>query len=202
MIIFWNPSNSPTHAMHMSPHFSVSFKFSGQKFIAYTKLIAWLSVYIKPEVRNLPSSGLHILHLFKASFQVISWPASEQYEWVLSDFEHLARRSHAMTHLLYPLGVCCVLYAVHVYKSAIKFGIFTFNCAKHTYACQSALQPWVSLGLLYNQSPPGVRFLNKITFYRMGLLAPCPTPILEDESIHITNSLMHVHNLCSSFDDF
>jgi hypothetical protein len=47
-------------------------------------------------------------------------------------------------------------------------------------ACQSALQPWVSLGLLYNQSPPGVRFLNKIIFYRTGLLAPCPTPNLED----------------------
>jgi hypothetical protein len=41
-------------------------------------------------------------------------------------------------------------------------------------ACQSALQPWVSLGLLYNQSPPSVRFLNKIIFYRMALLAPCP----------------------------
>jgi hypothetical protein len=25
-----------------------------------------------------------------------------------------------------------------------------------------------------------VRFLNKIIFYRMGMLAPCPTPILED----------------------
>jgi hypothetical protein len=43
-------------------------------------------------------------------------------------------------------------------------------------ACQSALQPWVGLGLLYNQSPSGVRFLNKILFYRMGLLAPCTTP--------------------------
>jgi hypothetical protein len=42
-------------------------------------------------------------------------------------------------------------------------------------ACQSALQPWVSLGLLYNQSSL-VRFLNKIIFYRMGLLAPCPIP--------------------------
>jgi hypothetical protein len=40
-------------------------------------------------------------------------------------------------------------------------------------ACQSALQPWVSLGLLYNQSPRGIRFLNKIICYRMGLLAPC-----------------------------
>jgi hypothetical protein len=47
-------------------------------------------------------------------------------------------------------------------------------------ACQLVLQHWVSLGLLYNRSPPGVRFLNKIIFYRMGLLAPCPTPILED----------------------
>jgi hypothetical protein len=27
-------------------------------------------------------------------------------------------------------------------------------------ACQSTLQPWVSLGLLYNQSPRGVRFLK------------------------------------------
>jgi hypothetical protein len=34
----------------------------------------------------------------------------------------------------------------------------------------------VSLGLLYNQSPPGVRFLNKIIFYRMGLLAPSQPP--------------------------
>jgi hypothetical protein len=36
-------------------------------------------------------------------------------------------------------------------------------------ACQLALQPLVSLGLLYNKSPPGVRFLNKIIFYRLGL---------------------------------
>jgi hypothetical protein len=48
-------------------------------------------------------------------------------------------------------------------------------------ACQSALQPWVSRYLLYNQSPPGVRFLNKIIFYRMGLLAPYPAPIMEDQ---------------------
>jgi hypothetical protein len=48
-------------------------------------------------------------------------------------------------------------------------------------ACQSALQPWVSLGLVYNQSPPGVSFLNKIIFYRMGLLAPIPT--LEDQGV-------------------
>jgi hypothetical protein len=53
-------------------------------------------------------------------------------------------------------------------------------------ACQSALQPWVSLGLLYNQSPPSVRFLDKIIFYRMGLLAPCPTPNLEDQSVSLT----------------
>jgi hypothetical protein len=31
-------------------------------------------------------------------------------------------------------------------------------------ACQSALQPWVSLGLLHNQSPSGVRFRTKIIF--------------------------------------
>jgi hypothetical protein len=53
-------------------------------------------------------------------------------------------------------------------------------------ACQSVLQPWASLGLLYNQSPPGVRFLNKIIFYRMGLLAPCPTPILEDQGFSLS----------------
>jgi hypothetical protein len=47
---------------------------------------------------------------------------------------------------------------------------------KEVQACQSALQPWVSFGLLYNQSPPGVRFLKKIIFYRMGLLALCATP--------------------------
>jgi hypothetical protein len=43
----------------------------------------------------------------------------------------------------------------------------------------------VNLGLLYNQSPPDVRFLNKIIFYRMGLLAPCPTPILEDQGVSL-----------------
>jgi hypothetical protein len=53
-------------------------------------------------------------------------------------------------------------------------------------ACQSALQPWVSLGPLYNQSLPGVRFLNKIIFYRMGFLAPCPTPILEDQGVSLS----------------
>jgi hypothetical protein len=53
-------------------------------------------------------------------------------------------------------------------------------------ACQSALQPWVSLGLLYNQSPPRVRFLNKIIFNRMGLLVPCPTPILEDQGVSLS----------------
>jgi hypothetical protein len=53
-------------------------------------------------------------------------------------------------------------------------------------ACQSALQPWVSLGLPYNQFPPDVRFLSKIIFYRMGLLASCPTPILEDQDISLS----------------
>jgi hypothetical protein len=53
-------------------------------------------------------------------------------------------------------------------------------------ACQPALQPWVSLVLLYNQSPPGVRFLNKIIFYRMGLLSQCPTPILEDQGVSLS----------------
>jgi hypothetical protein len=53
-------------------------------------------------------------------------------------------------------------------------------------ACKAVLQPWVSLDLLYNQSPPGVRFLNKIIFYKMGLLAPCPTPILEDYGVPLS----------------
>jgi hypothetical protein len=58
-------------------------------------------------------------------------------------------------------------YIIVVVNISFRTGIISIN------ACQSALQPWVSLGLLYNQSPPGVRFLNKIIFYRMGLLAPC-----------------------------
>jgi hypothetical protein len=53
-------------------------------------------------------------------------------------------------------------------------------------ACLPELQSWVSLGLLYNQSPPGVRFLNKIIFYRMELLAPCPTTILEDQGVSLS----------------
>jgi hypothetical protein len=60
-------------------------------------------------------------------------------------------------------------------------------------ASQSALQPWVSLGLLYNQSPPGVRFLNKIIFYRVGLLAPCPTPILEESIIIVLIILISIN---------
>jgi hypothetical protein len=52
--------------------------------------------------------------------------------------------------------------------------------------CHSVLQPRVSLGLLYNQSPPGVRFLNKIIFYSIGLLAPCPTPTLEDQGVSLS----------------
>jgi hypothetical protein len=38
----------------------------------------------------------------------------------------------------------------------------------HHSACQLALQLCVSLGLLCKQFPPGVRFLNKIIFYRLG----------------------------------
>jgi hypothetical protein len=54
------------------------------------------------------------------------------------------------------------------------------------YACQSALQPWVSLGLLCDQSPPGVSFLNRIIFYRMELLAPCPAPVHEDQGVSLS----------------
>jgi hypothetical protein len=42
-----------------------------------------------------------------------------------------------------------------------------------------------ALGEPYNQSPPGVRFLNKIIFYRTGLLAPRQTPILEDHEEYL-----------------
>jgi hypothetical protein len=53
-------------------------------------------------------------------------------------------------------------------------------------ACHSALQASVSLGLLYNESPPGVRFLNKNIFYKMGLLAPYPTPILKHQGVSLS----------------
>jgi hypothetical protein len=43
-------------------------------------------------------------------------------------------------------------------------------------ACQSALQPWVSFGLLYKQSPPGVSFLNKIIFLQDEVVSPIPNP--------------------------
>jgi hypothetical protein len=43
-------------------------------------------------------------------------------------------------------------------------------------ACQSALQPRLSLGLLYNQSPPGVRFLNKIIILQDGVVSPMSNP--------------------------
>jgi hypothetical protein len=76
-----------------------------------------------------------------------------------------------------------------------RIGFFRRDLEVHPISISSsssfpALQPWVSLGLLYNQSPLlsipsayprlAVRFLNKITFYRMRLLAPCPTPILDE----------------------
>jgi hypothetical protein len=56
--------------------------------------------------------------------------------------------------------------------------------------CQSALQAWVSISLLYNQSPPGVRFRSKIVFYRMGLLVPCPYPILENLGRRLSWSIL------------
>jgi hypothetical protein len=40
----------------------------------------------------------------------------------------------------------------------------------------------VSFGLLYNQSPPGVRFLNKI-ISKDGVVGSMPNPILDDQSV-------------------
>jgi hypothetical protein len=59
---------------------------------------------------------------------------------------------------------------------------FINNNKNNNNACHSALQPWESLGLLYNQSPTGVRFLNNHIFYKMGLLAP----ILEDLGVSLS----------------
>jgi hypothetical protein len=42
-------------------------------------------------------------------------------------------------------------------------------------------EPWPPL-----QPVSTVRFLNKIIFYRMGLLAPCPTPILVDQGVSLS----------------
>jgi hypothetical protein len=42
-------------------------------------------------------------------------------------------------------------------------------------------EPWPTL-----QPVSTVRFLNKIIFYRIGLLAPCPTPILEDQGVSLS----------------
>jgi hypothetical protein len=39
-------------------------------------------------------------------------------------------------------------------------------------------EPWPS-----QQSVSNVRFLNKIIFYSMGLLAPCPTHIMQKNMI-------------------
>jgi hypothetical protein len=41
-------------------------------------------------------------------------------------------------------------------------------------------EPWTPL-----QPVSTVRFLNKIIFYRMPLLAPCPTPNLEDQGVSL-----------------
>jgi hypothetical protein len=71
---------------------------------------------------------------------------------------------------------------LRMYK--IIYSLFAF--AAIINACHSTLQPWVSLGLLYNQSPPGVRFLNKIIFYSVGLLVLCPNPNLEDQGVSLS----------------
>jgi hypothetical protein len=84
--------------------------------------------------------------------------------------------STALRSKCFDLSIC------HIYF----FPNFTFKIFKVEYAFQPALQPWVSLGLLYNQSLHGVRFLNKTIFYRMGLLAPCPTPILKDQDFSLS----------------
>jgi hypothetical protein len=41
-------------------------------------------------------------------------------------------------------------------------------------------EPWPPL-----QPVSTVRFLNKIIFYTMRLLAPCPTPILEEQGVSL-----------------
>jgi hypothetical protein len=71
-------------------------------------------------------------------------------------------------------------------QSSIHLIFLIISHSYRQYASQSALQPWASLGLLYNQSPPGVRFLNKIIIYRMGLLVPCQAPILEDRGVSLS----------------
>jgi hypothetical protein len=96
---------------------------------------------------------------------------------------------------LFPL-LCVCLCLCSVPESNTRLTLI-FACLP---GCQSALQPWVSLGLLYNQSPTGVRFLNTIIFYRMGLLAPCPTLIFTEAIIgyRLFIKYLQAHDLYSN----
>jgi hypothetical protein len=64
--------------------------------------------------------------------------ASEQYAWMFIDLRN--QREGATLHHAYCIlleavltRVHCVLFAVYVYKSVFKIGIFAFNCVKNTY---------------------------------------------------------------------
>jgi hypothetical protein len=84
---------------------------------------------------------------------------------------NLQEKKYLSTNIisLYKIAVFWVM-APWKFCPTKPYGVITLN------TCQSALQPWVSLGLLYNQSPPGVRFLNKIIFLQNGIVSPMPNP--------------------------
>jgi hypothetical protein len=97
--------------------------------------------------------------------------------------------TQGLQYLSRALSACFMMDSCLVYFMTLKIEVICSSETSvdiHQTACQSALQPSVGIGLLYNQSPPGVMFLNKIVLYSMGLLAPCPIRILEDQGISLS----------------
>jgi len=65
----------------------------------------------------------------------------------------------------------------HLYRRHLSFLLaLCLSLILQIYSSSSALQPWVGLGLR-------LRFRNNIFFYRVKLLASCPTPNLEGQGI-------------------
>jgi hypothetical protein len=61
------------------------------------------------------------------------------------------------------------------------------HCA-YIPSCHHDIVPYPLLGpfpICFTYSRLVVGFLDKIIFCRMGLLAPCPTPILEDQGVSL-----------------
>jgi hypothetical protein len=67
-----------------------------------------------------------------------------------------------------------------VYRSWLNSDAVCYKNICLPVGATALVEPWPHL-----QPVSTVRFLNKV-FYRRGLLAPCPTPILEDQGVSLS----------------